>query len=163
MEKINNYLEDYLLKKKKDLIKQKKISLILSTLLRWSIMILNLIVIALAAWVINVEIKRYNGLNPLTRKSFFDENGLTIVFASFLVIVFLFNLFLAFYTPIMKWKDYKNAMNELEYIKHKNDQDKTYEKEGFLDDLENIKKTWLFKNKISFKETLKKFLLDKNA
>ncbi|MGZ9414575.1 hypothetical protein [Mycoplasma sp. 480] len=159
MKNINIQLLEYVESKKRKLAKEAKYSSILDNFIKWALIILNLTIIAIAITVIVIEVNRYNSIPAETRKSFFDELGLTIVLASFIVLTFLFNLFLSIYREVMKFKDYKQAMRKITYITYKLREDENYSKEQFDKEFNQIEKDFLAKKQVSKGQLIKKFIL----
>lgn len=159
MTNFDNQLIDYIKSKRTKLLKQQKNSFILNNLIKWVLIILNLTIIALAVSVIVLETNRYNSIPLSKRGGFIEELGLTVVLASFIVLTFVFTLFLAVYTQIMQFKNYKKAIREIIYITHKAEEDSSYSKENFEKDLNEIKEFYLNKPKVSKMKLFWKALL----
>ncbi|MXR23175.1 hypothetical protein DR084_03045, partial [Mycoplasma flocculare] len=71
-----------------------------SRLIKYISLVASLSIVILAAVVIYLEILRYNKIPVATRKPFFQELGLTIVLATFIVLTFILNIFLGVYKEI---------------------------------------------------------------
>lgn len=152
-------LLEYIKEKKKKIFKESKISSVLDNLIKWTTIILNLAIIAIALAVIVIESNRYNAIPLETRKPLLEELGLTIVLASFIVLTFILTLFLSVYKEVMKFKDYKIAMRKITYISYKLRESQSYTKEQFEKEFDQIQNEYLTKKQVSKIELIKKFIL----
>lgn len=165
MQKLNHELEIYINDKIHSLKKIERWSYYTNMVIRFGVLFLNLIIIILAAWVISIQVKWYQTeLKPLgaafSLSAFLEAAGLTVVLASFIVLTFLINLILSFYSAFMKYVDYKQALREIEHITIKLEEDQSnYSIVKFDQDLEHIKTTYLTKKKVSKREILMKFIM----
>lgn len=159
--KTNQEVINYVESKLNNLNKTIKLSFYFNVFLRWSIILLNLIIIGLAVYVIYLQVNWYEKElkieNP--EATFLEATGLTVVLAIFIVSTFLINLFLSFYSAVMKYLDYHKAMKEMNYIYLKTQEDKQYTSEDFEKDFQEIKKVYLSKKQVDKKQILKKFIM----
>ncbi|QJB70932.1 hypothetical protein [Mycoplasma sp. 1654_15] len=159
MNPIKEQLLEYIDQKQARLTRNKILAFQFSRLIKYISLFASLTIVVLAAVVIYLELIRYNKIPVATRKSFFDELGLTIVLATTIVLTFVLNIFLGVYKEIMKYHDYKKAQRELNYIYLKIESDPNYSYETFESDFKEINDFYLAKKDVSKLKLLKKAIL----
>ncbi|WP_033161225.1 hypothetical protein [[Mycoplasma] collis] len=159
MDNFNNQIIEYMTKEKNKLKKNSKLYRWFDDSIRLLLIFLNLAIIAIAIVVIVIESRRYYSTSNSNNSS--QSFGLTIVLATFIVLTFFFNMFLSVYKEIMKYKDYKKAVRKLQYIGYKYKEDKTFTKELFDQQYDEIINKYLAKKNKSKTKLIKKFLISK--
>ncbi|UVD81663.1 hypothetical protein NV226_02980 [Mycoplasma iguanae] len=143
------------------LYKLRKISVISEIIINIFIILINLTSIGLAIYILDVEISKLDWSQKITDKIFFEELGMSGIFAGLIIILFIFTMFFTFYKKFNNYRKYRAIFKKIEYyiVKFKNV--KEYTLENLQDDLDKIEQEILVRNKFSWKSLITDLLIAK--